>query len=112
MTANAKKSSLSADQESKMLMEIFTRSQTEIQDSVHELRQGMAELTTDMRLLIAELRHTNENYDNLTNEVDDLKKKVRILELDGAKRQTKINLIVAAFAAIGGSLITFFVSKM
>jgi len=68
-------------------------------------------LSSSLTGLTVELRHVVEGNDRVSKEVDAITKRVTLLEINGASRETKLKIIIGVMTAAFASLITWFMGN-
>jgi hypothetical protein len=68
-------------------------------------------LSSSLTGLTVELRHVVEGNDRVSKEVDAITKRVTLLEINGASRETKLKIIIGVITAAFASLVTWFINN-
>ena len=71
----------------------------------------LSDLTSSLTGLTVELRHLVEGNGRTNKELDALSKRVTLLEISGASRETKLKIIIGVMTAAFASLVTWFINN-
>ena len=98
--------------ESAARAERIEQNQAKSDEKIDRLVSAISELTNTLTVYSSDLRHTNKDVDDIKDSHKELIKRVTVLEIDGASRETKLKIIIGTMAAVQAGIIAWFIGAI